>query len=501
MGHDPKKIRVEGCQVKRQIIVSLFAFVMLCSAGLAQNGPLSPAASGTEEFKFRDMPDSHWAAPAVYKLVNMGVTQGYPDGTFRGTKTITRYETALFLSKLADSLGYAAFEKMGAELKSELKAMRSPSSGVMSVSGGIETNIMSSNVLVDRSDPATSGDKTTVFNYRLRAEAVSILDNSGAIKINVDTMDGGYYGGGANLLTDLIDIEGSFPIYPGLPAVITATYGPGPRRHLFGGSAFPSEYGKVYVRPYPGLKVASKLLFADAEIGYFAHDINAAGPVIPGEVGVNRISGKVAVPFQNIAVLNTGSIALSGDYFYQNPNVSATSATNFKPSLTLLSNPFANLRSSTMIKAGRYHDITQSRIAVIQDIDIENLFRSNTDIGIGVTLAGSQYIVEPDVLDQWSFLGYDPFGRPAANGARRLSMRIKKPLNNSITLTGRGNLDLSTSYKFGPGENGSRLTLEASLVFASGKDSDIIISYRTDRDPNAVVQNTDLINIALSGRF
>ncbi len=490
------------CEV-RKVLLSLFLLgLMFCSPVFAQTGLKTTLSTGTEEFKFRDVPDSHWAAPSVYKLVNLGVTQGYPDGTFRGTKNITRYETALFMAKLADSLGYAAFDKLGAELKSEIQAMQSKSSpGILKVSGNFETNIMSSNVLVSRSDPVSSGDKTTLMNYRLIATAVSGLDDSGRFKLTLDTMDGGYYGGSEKLLSDLIDIEGSFSANMGLPVLLTATFGPGPVRHLYGGTAFPSEYGRVYARPYPGINLSSKISFLDAEIGYFAHKVNAADPVLPGEVGVNRVSGKLSLPFKKIPVLNSGSVAVLGDYFYQNQNVSAPVLTNFKPSLLLISNPFGSLRSSTLVKAGTFHDISQSRLAVIQDIDINDIFNSRTDIGLGITLAGSEYLVQPELLDQWSFLGYDPFGRPAVNGTRRLSLKLKKTVNDSFALTGRGNLDLSTAYKFGPGENGSRLTLEGGLIFALGKDANFSFCYRTDRDPNAVVQNTDLVNIALSGRF
>jgi len=466
---------------------------MFCPAAIAQKGIPAFSSNGTEELKFRDMSDSHWAAPSVYKLVNLGVTQGYPDGTFRGTKPVTRYEAALFMSKLADSLGYAAFDKLGAELKSELKTMQEESSyGRINVSGRFETNLMSS---------VTPGDKTTVMNYRLVATAVSALDNSGRFKLTLDTMDGGYYGGSEKLLTDLIDIEGQFSAKMGLPVLITATFGPGPQRHLYGGNAFPSEYGRVYVRPYPGIKLSSKVFFSDVEIGYLAHKVSSSDPVLPGEVGVNQLSGKVSLPYEKVLVLNKGSLALSGDYFYQNPNVSSHVLTNFKTALTIVSNPFGNLRSSTQIKAGGYHNITQSNLAVTQDINIENLFNLKTDLTLGFTLAGSKYLIEPELLDEWTLLGYDPFDRPAVNGTRRFSLRFNKIVNNTLALIGRGNLDLSTKYKFGTGENGSRLTLEAGLVFALGKDSEATFSYRADRDPNAVVQNTDLINVALSGRF
>lgn len=43
---------------------------------------------------------SHWAAARIYKWVNNGIINGYPDGTFRPDSTITRAEFASMISKL-----------------------------------------------------------------------------------------------------------------------------------------------------------------------------------------------------------------------------------------------------------------------------------------------------------------------------------------------------------------------------------------------------------------
>ena len=41
---------------------------------------------------FSDLPTGHWAYGAVAKLAAAGVVDGYPDGTFQGDRTMTRYE-------------------------------------------------------------------------------------------------------------------------------------------------------------------------------------------------------------------------------------------------------------------------------------------------------------------------------------------------------------------------------------------------------------------------
>ena len=46
-----------------------------------------------------DVPQDHWAKDAVDHLAGNGVIEGYPDGTFKGDKTMTRYEIAEMLYK------------------------------------------------------------------------------------------------------------------------------------------------------------------------------------------------------------------------------------------------------------------------------------------------------------------------------------------------------------------------------------------------------------------
>ena len=49
--------------------------------------------------EFTDVPKAHWAYNNVSRLHGNGVLAGYPDGTFRGDKYITRYEYAEALAK------------------------------------------------------------------------------------------------------------------------------------------------------------------------------------------------------------------------------------------------------------------------------------------------------------------------------------------------------------------------------------------------------------------
>lgn len=75
---------------------------------------------------FSDVPAKHWAYDAVNKLVKDGVVDGYNDGTFRGDKTMTRYEMAQIVAKAiakedkANAANKALIEKLSAEFSAEL---------------------------------------------------------------------------------------------------------------------------------------------------------------------------------------------------------------------------------------------------------------------------------------------------------------------------------------------------------------------------------------------
>jgi len=54
---------------------------------------------------FKDVPAEHWAYQAVDALRAKGILIGYPDGLYRGKRTLTRYEFAVALKRLLDSIG------------------------------------------------------------------------------------------------------------------------------------------------------------------------------------------------------------------------------------------------------------------------------------------------------------------------------------------------------------------------------------------------------------
>lgn len=48
---------------------------------------------------FADVPADHWAYDSVVQLAAVGLVEGYPDGTYGGTRSMTRYEAAMVFAR------------------------------------------------------------------------------------------------------------------------------------------------------------------------------------------------------------------------------------------------------------------------------------------------------------------------------------------------------------------------------------------------------------------
>jgi len=78
--------------MRRLIVLLACIFAMLVWALPALAGP------------FTDVPTDHWAYDAIDKLQSEGFVEGYPDGTFRGNRSFTRYEMAMVVARIWDRL-------------------------------------------------------------------------------------------------------------------------------------------------------------------------------------------------------------------------------------------------------------------------------------------------------------------------------------------------------------------------------------------------------------
>jgi archaellum component FlaC len=67
-------------------------------------GLLTVLSMGFGLAQFSDVPAGHWAKEAVEALAAKGIVVGFPDGTYRGNETLTRYQAALIIYRLLQQI-------------------------------------------------------------------------------------------------------------------------------------------------------------------------------------------------------------------------------------------------------------------------------------------------------------------------------------------------------------------------------------------------------------
>src|SRR5258707_1018672 len=77
------------------------ATILAASLGMAW---VTAAGAQQAPDMFKDMDPNHWAYQATENLRSKGILIGYPDGYFRGKRTLTRYEFAVAIDRLLKNL-------------------------------------------------------------------------------------------------------------------------------------------------------------------------------------------------------------------------------------------------------------------------------------------------------------------------------------------------------------------------------------------------------------
>lgn len=143
---------------------------------------------------FADVEESSWGYRAVCRLSEEGVVAGYPDGTFRGDKNVTRYEMAEIIGKLLAARERLTAEQqetvdcLAKEYAAELQNLGVRVSELEKKKGNISflTEIRVQGI--DRYDNVYTGDKHYELGTRIRLNSFGQVNDRTTVYGQLETM-------------------------------------------------------------------------------------------------------------------------------------------------------------------------------------------------------------------------------------------------------------------------------------------------------------------------
>lgn len=132
---------------------------------------------------FTDVSADDWAYQAVASLSNEGVIDGYPDGTFRGDKHVTRYEIAQIVARLMakeDTLNASQKEtlaKLSSQYANELKDLGVRIAELEKKRGATDLITELRVQSIDRYDDVFKGKKHNEISTRVRLNTITPVND------------------------------------------------------------------------------------------------------------------------------------------------------------------------------------------------------------------------------------------------------------------------------------------------------------------------------------
>lgn len=459
--------------MKKILSLVLVFFVLLSFSSLAADK------------KFKDLPTKHWASKSVYDLVQLGVTSGYPDGTFRGNNKISRYEAAVMISKLSENLSAEDMET----LRSDLLALKNEVADMKKSNGSPLTGFIEMDAkLASIFSKADMHNRGPIMNYRLKTSMGKDLEEGANIKVNFDTMDAGFNGGNQDVASRLIDVEGNIKTNFGMenPVDFKVTFGPGNQLHTDATGILTPEADVYYFRPNPAIIAKTSFWGMGVEGGYIAENTN-----ISGKVNVNRIVGKLTYDVTGFPVVDKVQVYGSGNYLVQGLAGSSRKALEIGAQANLL--PRIELQSR--FGMGSYN---RSGWLLGAGLKLNDVWDTGTKLLFTATKLGSNYFDTSLIPD---LAGYDIFDRPLQNASVNIEGSVEQSLIDKIKIEAKGVVRTSPDLKYGENYAASRLTLQGGVSYNFNDAASVGVSYRVLHNPTAVDKTTDMAKIGLLYNF
>lgn len=163
---------------------------------IAAVAALTAGVSAYAANPFSDVSTSDWAYQAVSQLSDQGIVEGYPDGTFRGQRNITRYELAQIIARLManedqfNAEQRATIDKLAGEYADELDNLGVRVSNLEAKVGNIS---WSGDARMKWAQSYSDGNAEDGFDGRMRINAHAQVNDStyveGLLRSDMDFKD------------------------------------------------------------------------------------------------------------------------------------------------------------------------------------------------------------------------------------------------------------------------------------------------------------------------
>ncbi len=416
--------------------------------------------ASAKEITFKDIPDDHWAKKSVYSLVKNGVTSGYPDGTYRGLKNMTRQEMAVFISNLSKTMpDNRDVKRITEEFKTELSTIKYEKENPLTpvITGQLLNNLIIGN-------PFTNGEHGPKLNYRLKLSLYENVGNNAEFRANLDTMDTGYNNSTSrDLATKLLDFEG---LLKSGNINYFFKLGPGTVTHReYDGTDYSDDY-YIFIRP----KTSAGFTSTISDL-YFMGEYVTRKVDYNGYVGVDEITAKASYTFKNFPILGK-------TVFSARPRILWTSTErDYIAELEAMFSPNKNFDQEFLFGAGSPGK--RSSLYVKTTTTIKNDTTSFKLIGNKV---GSEYRKS---FDKYEFVHLNSFKKLIIDGSVDIAAIISHSLNKNIYLEAKSDIVMTPDFKFGKDQKGTTLTSEFSLNLNNNNFS-FKTFYRTYMVPSKI---------------
>ncbi len=161
----------------------------------AVTAPVTVAASDDSD-SFADVPANHWAYQAVQELAADGYIKGYPDGTFRGNRPLTRYEIAAMTDRALSAIKAAlingddvnkrdidALKKLMTQYAGQLKDVQTQVTAIKAQQAALASTVASQNATFS-SSLSTLTKQEAALQAQTNAATAAIAKNRGGVQMS-----------------------------------------------------------------------------------------------------------------------------------------------------------------------------------------------------------------------------------------------------------------------------------------------------------------------------